>query len=102
MNYCVCSVMMQLFVQAFMDRLTRRSSKIPSFQLDTGKTAGWLVGWLVGKSCLSRVACLSACGRGPPGPSVCAVRSTAAVRISTAGEARQRRVYNTKEVCYTC
>jgi len=33
--------------------------------------SGWLVGWLVGgKSCLSRVACLSACGRGPPGPSV--------------------------------
>ena len=38
--------------------------------------SGWLVGWLVGKSCLSRVACLSACGRGPPGPSVvpCAAR----------------------------
>jgi len=39
--------------------------------------SGWLVGWLVGgKSCLSRVACLSACGRGLLGPSVCAVRST--------------------------
>jgi len=39
---------------------------IPSLQLGTGKT----VGWLVGKSCLSRVACLSACGRGPSGPTV--------------------------------
>jgi len=54
-----------------------------------------LVGWLVGKSCLSRVACLSACGRGPPGPSVSPC-------VSTTGEVRQRRVYNTKEVCYTC
>ena len=31
---------------------------VPSLQLGTGKTAGWLVGWLVGgKTCLS-VACL--------------------------------------------
>ena len=40
--------------------LTLCDPVIPSLELGTGKTAGWLVGWLVGgKSCLSRV-CLSA------------------------------------------
>jgi len=67
------------------------STVVPSLQLQgTGKTAAVQ---LVGKSCLS--VCLSAlglaispervvrstsflaCGRGPPGPRTCAVRSTA-------------------------
>jgi len=58
---------------------------VPSLQLGTGKTAAVrLGGWL------SRVRCLS-------------VRAIAAEHGRRAvGEARQRRVYNTKEVYYTC
>ena len=74
-----------------------------------------LSGWLVGKSCLS--VCPSAqraCGasrainrsawREAEG---CQAREHAPCIarppcVSTAGEARQGRVYNTKEVCYKC
>jgi len=55
-----------------------------------------LSGWLVGKSCLSRVS-LSVRAEGRQAR-VCARPPC----LNTAGEARQRRVSNTKEVSYTC
>ena len=69
---------------------------VPSLQLGTGKTAGCPVG----KSCLSSVVCLSvraiaAEGRQARERVQCVARPPC---VSTAGEARQRRVYNTKEV----
>jgi len=82
-------------------RLSVRPS-VPSLQLGTGKTAAVrLVGWLV-----SRVACLSVRVRQRAARPECvctaAPCSARPPCVSTAGEARQRRVYNTKEVCYTC
>ena len=71
---------------------------VPSLQLGTVTLAGCLVG----KSCLSRVACrvsvraIAAEGRQAR---VCVPCYAC---VSTAGEARHRRVYNTQEVCYTC
>jgi len=77
----------------------------PSLQLGTGKTAavrlaGWLAGWLVSRVCRASRVCLRAAeGRQERVCVPCAARLPC---LRTAGEARQRRVYNTKEVCYTC
>jgi len=60
--------------------------------------SGCPVGWLV-----SRVSRASVCPRAAEGRQarVCVLRTAGPPCVSTAGEARQRRVYNTK-VCYTC
>ena len=88
---------------------------ISQLQLGTGKTAGWLAGWLVVRR-VSLSVCMSAlrlaisrqrvvrstsflaCGRGPPGPRMCTPGEARQRReytcVSTPDEARQRRVYN--------
>jgi len=84
---------------------SKNKTTFPSYSWVLAK---WLVvGWLVGgKTCVSvwlsalplaisrqrvvRSTSSLACGKGPPGPIMCAVRST----VGLPAEARQRREYN--------
>jgi len=85
MHFFVTSIMTHLFFY-------RAMRVVPSLQLGNVTLAGLCpVGWLASVRAINRSAWSEAEGR------------QARERVPcVAGEARQRRVYNTKEVCYTC